>query len=100
MLNRRDLNELRNSVPDVLLSERLEQVEIDDNTAVWVECSDAVLVLLRQVPAHLNGDGRVDHADQRCRESHVRSRATIKRARRTADISDEAAAHQQRGFAP
>ena len=40
-------------------------------TAVWVECPDAVLVLLCQVAADLDSNGRIDHADQRGRETDV-----------------------------
>merc|ERR1719236_279801 len=96
VLHRRDLDELRNSVPHMRLCKRPEQMEIDDHTAVWVECSDAVLVLLCQVAANLDGNGRIDHADQSGREPDIRSRATVKCACSTADVSDEATANQQR----
>ena len=40
-------------------------------TTVRMECPDAVLVLLCQVAANLDGNRRIDHADQRGRESDV-----------------------------
>merc|ERR1719161_2552679 len=98
VVHRRDLDELRNSVPHVRLCKRLEQMEIDDHTTVRVECSDAVLVLLCQVAPNLDGNGRIDHADQGGREPDVRSRATVKRTCSTADVSDEATANQQRSL--
>merc|ERR1719174_3360779 len=98
VLHRRDLDELRDSVPHVRLCKRREQMEIDDHTAMWVESSDAVLVLLCQVAANLDGNGRIDHADQGGREPDIRSRATVKRTCCTADVSDEATANQQRSL--
>merc|ERR1719487_2423249 len=95
VLHRRDLDELRNSVPHMRLRKRREQAEIDDHATVRVEGADAVLVLLGQVAAHLDSDGRVDHANQTRRESHVSGRAPIECAGRTADVRDEAAAHKQ-----
>ena len=54
LLDGGDLDELGDAVAHVLLRQRLEEVEVEDDSGVRVEGADAVLVLPRQVAAHLD----------------------------------------------
>ena len=54
LLNGGDLDELGDAVAHVLLRQRLEEVEVEDDSGVGVEGADAVLVLSGQVAAHLD----------------------------------------------
>ena len=56
LLNGGDLDELGDAVAHVLLRQRLEEVEVEDDSGVGVEGADAVLVLSGQVAAHLDKD--------------------------------------------
>ena len=56
LLDGGDLDELGDAVAHVLLRQRLEEVEVEDDSGVRVEGADAVLVLPRQVAAHLDPD--------------------------------------------
>ena len=54
LLDGGDLDELCDAVAHVLLRQRPEEVEVEDDSGVGVEGADAVLVLSGQVAAHLD----------------------------------------------
>merc|ERR1719502_1540490 len=61
-----------------------------------MEGTNAVLVLASQVATNLDGNGRINHTNHGCWETHIRCGATVQSAGSTADVCDETTTNEKR----